>query len=218
MATVADLIRDLQRADVALATMIGQVRQSADAVASAIHDLALSVEKALIEHGKDSTTYYGANYEIAIYHKRITESRYNGELPNILSSAWRQQSHDFTTQWLGKVEKIGSSGLQGQDLLSYEIFVRDAKNSLEGERFPDWMMPITRPMNQVSKPWKFCSAMPRLPAYSTSCAQVSPGSAACRVLPSARWATTAIFWPRAGSFISAGESSNTTFSASSSAA
>ena len=80
------------------------------------------------------------------------------------------------------------------------------------------VMPITRPMNQVSKPWKFCSAIWRLAAYSTSCAQVSPGRAACRVLPSDRRATIAIFWPRAGSFISAGESSNTTFSASSSAA
>jgi hypothetical protein len=37
-----------------------------------------------IEHSPDSTTYYGANYEIAIYSKRITESRYNGELRGIL--------------------------------------------------------------------------------------------------------------------------------------
>ena len=47
------------------------------------------------------------------------EPRYNDQLPNILSAAWRQQSHDFTTHWLGKVEKLGSDGLQGQDLLSY---------------------------------------------------------------------------------------------------
>ena len=38
----------------------------------------------VIEHSPDSSTYYGANYEIAIYDKRITESRYNGELRGIL--------------------------------------------------------------------------------------------------------------------------------------
>lgn len=75
------------------------------------------------------------------------DARYNGELPNILSPAWRQQSHDFTTQWLGKVEKIGSSGLQGQDLLSYEIFVRDARASLAAEQYPSWMLPISQYYN-----------------------------------------------------------------------
>ncbi len=75
------------------------------------------------------------------------EPRYNDQLPNILSAAWRQQSHDFTTQWLGKVEKLGSDGLQGQDLLSYEIFVRDARASLAAERYPSWMMPISQYYN-----------------------------------------------------------------------
>lgn len=75
------------------------------------------------------------------------EARYNDQLPNILSAAWRQQSHDFTTQWLGKVEKVGSDGLQGQDLLSYEIFVRDARASLAAERYPSWMMPISQYYN-----------------------------------------------------------------------
>ncbi|KOQ66273.1 hypothetical protein ABW43_17770, partial [Stenotrophomonas maltophilia] len=63
------------------------------------------------------------------------ETRYNDQLPNILSAAWRQQSHDFTVEWLGKVEKIGSDGLQGQDLLSYEIFVRDARATLAAEPY-----------------------------------------------------------------------------------
>ena len=75
------------------------------------------------------------------------EARYNDQLPNILSAAWRQQSHDFTTEWLGKVERLGSDGLQGQDLLSYEIFVRDARASLAAERYPSWMMPISQYYN-----------------------------------------------------------------------
>lgn len=75
------------------------------------------------------------------------DARYNDELPNILSAAWRQQSHDFTLEWLGKVEKIGSDGLQGQDLLSYEMFVRDARASLAAEQSPAWMLPISQYYN-----------------------------------------------------------------------
>jgi len=75
------------------------------------------------------------------------EARYNDQLPNILSAAWRQQSHDFTVEWLGKVEKVGSDGLQGQDLLSYQIFVRDARATLDAERYPSWMMPISQYYN-----------------------------------------------------------------------
>ena len=72
------------------------------------------------------------------------DHRYDDQLPNFLSPAFRQQSHDFTTQWLGKVEAIGPEGLSGQDLLSYEIFVRDARSALAAERFPSWMLPVNQ--------------------------------------------------------------------------
>lgn len=75
------------------------------------------------------------------------DPRYNDQLPNILSPAWRRQSHDFTSEWLGKVEKIGSQDLQGQDLLSYELFVRDARASLAAERHPAWMLPVSQYYN-----------------------------------------------------------------------
>lgn len=75
------------------------------------------------------------------------DSRYNDQLPNILSAAYRQQSHDFTEQWLGKVEKIGPDGLTGQDLLSYQIFVRDARMSLAAEKYPTWMLPVSQYYN-----------------------------------------------------------------------
>jgi hypothetical protein len=38
----------------------------------------------VLEHNPESATFYGANYEVAIYDKRITESRYNGEIRGIL--------------------------------------------------------------------------------------------------------------------------------------
>ncbi|HLG53533.1 MAG TPA: DUF885 family protein, partial [Steroidobacteraceae bacterium] len=72
------------------------------------------------------------------------DNRYNDQLPDFGSAAFRQQQHDFTTRWLKTMQDIGPDGLQGQDLLSYQIFVRDAKNSLESEQFPDWMMPVNQ--------------------------------------------------------------------------
>ncbi len=68
--------------------------------------------------------------------------RYHDQLPDFYSAEFRKQSHDFTRQWLDRAQAIGSDGLQGQALISYEIFVRDAQQSLESEQFPDWMLPV----------------------------------------------------------------------------
>ncbi|HEU5467876.1 MAG TPA: DUF885 family protein [Steroidobacteraceae bacterium] len=72
------------------------------------------------------------------------DPRYNDRLPNFLSEEDRRKAHDFNTRWLGTVEAIGPQGLDGQDLISYRIFVRDAKQELAGEEFPDWMLPINQ--------------------------------------------------------------------------
>jgi uncharacterized protein (DUF885 family) len=72
------------------------------------------------------------------------DPRYNDLLPDYGSAEYRQQAHAYTAGWLGKIEAIGPDGLAGQDLLSYQIFVRDAKNMLASEQFPDWMMPVNQ--------------------------------------------------------------------------
>jgi len=72
------------------------------------------------------------------------DPRYNDRLPNFLSAEYRQESHDFTTRWLEKIEGVGSDGLEGQALLSYEIFVRDARDELASEKFPSWKQPINQ--------------------------------------------------------------------------
>ncbi|KRD30491.1 hypothetical protein ASE35_17385 [Lysobacter sp. Root916] len=72
------------------------------------------------------------------------DNRYNDQLPDFGTAEYRKESHDFTVRWLKTVQDIGPAGLQGQDLLSYETFVRDAKSSLDSEQFPDWMMPINQ--------------------------------------------------------------------------
>ncbi|HEU0305676.1 MAG TPA: DUF885 family protein, partial [Lysobacter sp.] len=72
------------------------------------------------------------------------DPRYNDQLPDFLSAEFRQQAHDFTVRWLKAVKDIGPAGLQGQDLISYEIFVRDAEQSLESEKYPGWQQPINQ--------------------------------------------------------------------------
>ena len=72
------------------------------------------------------------------------DPRYNDRLPNILSEAYRQETHDFHTRWLERIESTGSGGLDGQDLISYQIFVRDAKQELASEKFPDWLQPVNQ--------------------------------------------------------------------------
>ncbi len=70
------------------------------------------------------------------------DNRYNDQLPDFYSAAFRKQSHDFTARWLKKIESVGSAGLDGQALISYDIFVHDSRESLESERYPGWMMPV----------------------------------------------------------------------------
>ncbi len=78
------------------------------------------------------------------------DPRYNDLLPNFLSEDYRERSHDFTADWLQKIEAVGSEGLEGQALLSYQIFVREAENSLESEQFPGWMQPVNQFYNIAS--------------------------------------------------------------------
>ena len=63
----------------------------------------------------------------------VGDPRYNDQLPNVLSPDYRAQTHTFNTQWLAKAKAIGSDGLSGQALLSYDIFVRDLHDQLDGE-------------------------------------------------------------------------------------
>ncbi len=78
------------------------------------------------------------------------DNRYNDQLPDFGSADYRKRSHEFTVEWLDKAEKLGDAGLSGQDLLSYRIFVEEQKQSLEGEKFPDWMMPVNQMGSTVS--------------------------------------------------------------------
>ncbi|TWT17589.1 DUF885 family protein [Luteimonas marina] len=72
------------------------------------------------------------------------DHRYDDQLPDFGSKQFREQQHAFVTRWLDRVKAIGSDGLAGQDLLSYEIFVRNGEMALLDERFPSWMVPVNQ--------------------------------------------------------------------------
>lgn len=78
------------------------------------------------------------------------DPRYNDELPNFLSADYRAKSRAFTQRWLDTIQGVGADGLQDQDLLSYQIFVRNARESLESEKYPDWQQPINQFYNFAS--------------------------------------------------------------------
>lgn len=80
----------------------------------------------------------------------IGDPRYNNILPNFLSPEFRKKSHDYTVKWLEKVKNIDRSLLTGQDKLSYDVFIYQSEQGLEGEQFPDHLIPINQSSNITS--------------------------------------------------------------------
>ena len=72
------------------------------------------------------------------------DNRYNDQMPDFYSKAFRDDSRAFVQRWLDKVQGIGPDGLSGQDLVSYQIFVNEAKDGLYAEKFPSWMLPVNQ--------------------------------------------------------------------------
>ena len=106
-----------------------QVKPDAKAIAAELEKMYGEYWEASLERNPIQATFVG-------------DPRYNDRLPNFFSAESRKQQHDFDQQWLDKVSAIDASALAGQARLSYDIFVRERKLSLEGERFPGWMQPI----------------------------------------------------------------------------
>ena len=85
------------------------------------------------------------------------DPRYNDRLPNFYSEEYRQKTHDFNARWLQAIEQVGPEGLEDQDLMSYQIFVRDAKQELASEKYPDWQLPINQFRNWANLAAQFGS-------------------------------------------------------------
>ncbi len=74
----------------------------------------------------------------------IGDPRYNDLLPNFLGAESRAAGERFDRRWLAQIQKIDRDLLSGQDRLSYDIFVYNREISLEGNRFPQHLIPINQ--------------------------------------------------------------------------
>lgn len=75
----------------------------------------------------------------------IGDNRYNDRLPNTLAPEYRERSRAFAQQFLDRAKALGEgTTLEGQDLLSYRIFVENLEGELEGYRFPEHLMPLNQ--------------------------------------------------------------------------
>ncbi|WP_425477615.1 DUF885 domain-containing protein [Alkalisalibacterium limincola] len=74
----------------------------------------------------------------------VGEHRYNHLLVNMLDPEFVAESEALARHWLARAEAIGNDGLEGQDLLSYEIFTTDLRNELAGYAFPGHLMPLNQ--------------------------------------------------------------------------
>lgn len=74
-------------------------------------------------------------------------SEYNDQLPNFLSQEFRDETEAFTREWLAKVKAIDRDSLPDSDKVSYDIFVYQQEQGLEGNRFPGYLIPLNQMFN-----------------------------------------------------------------------
>lgn len=75
---------------------------------------------------------------------QIGDSRYNDRLPNMLSADYREATRALSAGYLARAQAIGESGLAGQDLLSYQLFVRECESRLEELSYPRHLAPLNQ--------------------------------------------------------------------------
>ncbi|QIL78116.1 DUF885 domain-containing protein [Hymenobacter sp. HDW8] len=72
------------------------------------------------------------------------DNRYNDQLPNDNTVAYRTAQRQFFQQYLDALKKFDRSKLSENDRVSYDIFLYDMQMRLEGLKQNSWMMPITQ--------------------------------------------------------------------------
>jgi len=74
----------------------------------------------------------------------VGDARYNDQLPNTLSDAYRAQETAFQRHWLERAQAVDLQPLSAQERLSVEILKRDLSSELEGTRFPGHLIPLNQ--------------------------------------------------------------------------
>ena len=74
----------------------------------------------------------------------LGDPRYNDKLPNFLSESYLAKQLSIEKDYLKKIKQVDASKLSGQDLLSYQVFLRERKVAIEGDKFPGHLIPINQ--------------------------------------------------------------------------
>ena len=145
---------------IALASSLGACNKSTEAPAT--EAAAVDQAKLAAELEQVYADYWEANLKLnPINATFIGDTRYNDQMPNFFTADFRKQAHDLNQAWLDKALALDGSRLDGPARISYDIFIRERKLTLEGERFPTWMLP----MDQFSS---FAAFLPMLGSGSSA--------------------------------------------------
>lgn len=92
--------------------------------------------------------YFTASLELSpIQATAIGIPGYDDKLPNFFSQEYISKSDAFTREWLAKVEAIDRDSLPVSDQVSYDIFVYEQRQNLEGSQFPGYLLPLNQMTN-----------------------------------------------------------------------
>ncbi|AWM33086.1 DUF885 domain-containing protein [Hymenobacter nivis] len=72
------------------------------------------------------------------------DNRYNDQLPNNQTRAFRAQQQRFYQQYLAALRKFDRAALSPADQVSYDIFAYDMQIRLDGLQLNSWMMPFAQ--------------------------------------------------------------------------
>lgn len=74
----------------------------------------------------------------------LGDPRYNAELPDTTTAAWRAESKRLLRGQLKALAGFNKARLDPKDRVSYSMLKLDLEQELAGERFPEWMQPISQ--------------------------------------------------------------------------
>jgi uncharacterized protein (DUF885 family) len=77
-----------------------------------------------------------------VYATYVGVNQYNHRFIQPISNASIAENLAFEKRYLDAIKNIDESKLSGQDLLSYQIFLRDRELAIKGSQFPDHLIPI----------------------------------------------------------------------------
>jgi uncharacterized protein (DUF885 family) len=74
----------------------------------------------------------------------LGDNRYNDQLPNSGTAAYRTVQQQFFQRYLTQVRTFDRAKLSASDRVSYDIFLYEMQQRLEGLKQPTWMMPFSQ--------------------------------------------------------------------------